>query len=282
MAKAALQGASWDLLAQHDQVSLAVKLSEPYMAAPRQRVPVGVSIGIQPTIQATLARMDGFAAQGYGRIKLKIKPGRDLDLARAARGAFPNIPLMLDANSAYSLQDTPVFRAMDDLDLLMIEQPLGHDDIYQHSQLQSKLRTPICLDESIHTVSDTECALALDAGRIINIKAGRVGGLCQARQIHDLCQEQNVPVWCGGMLETGVGRAANLALASLPNFRLPGDISATARYWTEDIINEVFQLNSEDSTMTVPVGPGLGVSVSRERLERYRLRSAMHTAPTRA
>lgn len=277
MAKAALQGAGWDLLAQYDQVSLAVKLSEPYPTPPRERVPVGVSIGIQPTIEATLARMEQFAAQGYGRIKLKIKPGRDLDLARAARGAFPSIPLMLDANSAYGLQDASVFQAMDKLNLLMIEQPLGHDDIYQHSQLQSQLTTPICLDESIHTVSDTECALALDAGRIINIKAGRVGGLWQARQIHDLCQAGNIPVWCGGMLETGVGRAANLALASLPNFCLPGDISATARYWTEDIVDQVFDLNKEDSTMTVPAGPGLGVSVNRDRLERYQLRSAVYT-----
>lgn len=272
MAKAALEAAAWDLLAQRDGVSLAAKLAEFYPEGPRDRVSVGVSIGIQPTIEGTLARIEDFLAQGYGRIKLKIKPGRDLDLARAARAAFPAVPLMLDANSAYTLDDAPIFRPMDELNLLMIEQPLAHDDIFQHSKLQAQLQTRICLDESIHTPAQAEWALEIDAGRIINIKPGRVGGLWSARQIHDLCQAQDVPVWCGGMLETGVGRAANLALAALPNFVLPGDISATERYWEEDIVDEIFTLNVVDSTITVPNRPGLGVTVNMPRIKRHQLR----------
>ena len=272
MAKAALEAAAWDLLAQRDGVSLAAKLAEFCPEGPRDRVSVGVSIGIQPTIEGTLARIEDFLAQGYGRIKLKIKPGRDLDLARAARAAFPAVPLMLDANSSYTLDDAPIFRPMDELNLLMIEQPLAHDDIFQHSKLQAQLQTRICLDESIHTPAQAEWALEIDAGRIINIKPGRVGGLWSARQIHDLCQAQDVPVWCGGMLETGVGRAANLALAALPNFVLPGDISATERYWEEDIVDEIFTLNVVDSTITVPNRPGLGVTVNMPRIKRHQLR----------
>ncbi len=277
MAKAGLQAAAWDLLAQRDGVSLVAKLAQPYPEGPRDRVAVGVSIGLQPTIDDTLARIVDYRAQGYGRIKLKIKPGRDLALAQAARAAFPTAAIMLDANSAYTLADAPLFQAMDELDLLMIEQPLGHDDIYQHSQLQPQLHTPICLDESIQTPEQAEWALAIDAGRIINIKPGRVGGLWEARQIHNLCRARGVPVWCGGMLETGVGRAANLALASLPGFTLPGDISATARYWVEDIVDQVFTLNAEDSTITAPAEPGLGVTVNMERVNRFLLRSTSLT-----
>lgn len=271
MAKAGLQAAVWDLIAQQDGVSLATKLAERYVDGPRQRVGVGVSIGIQPTVEETLTRIAGFLDQGYRRIKLKIEPGRDLDLAQAARAAFPKVPLMLDANSAYRLDDADLFRQMDGLDLLMIEQPLAHDDIYEHSQLQAKLETPICLDESIETPEQARWALAIDAGRVINIKPGRVGGLWEAREIHDLCQARDVPVWCGGMLETGIGRAANLALASLPNFALPGDISATERYWEQDIIEERFTLNTEDSTITVPDRPGLGVTVDKRAIARYEL-----------
>jgi O-succinylbenzoate synthase len=213
-------------------------------------------------------------AQGYGRIKLKIKPGRDLDLARAVRATFPDILLMLDANSAYTLADAPRFQQMDELRLLMIEQPLAHDDIFEHSKLQPQIQTPICLDESINTPAQAKWALEIDAGRIINIKPGRVGGLWEGRLIHDLCDEREVPVWCGGMLETGVGRAANLALASLPNFVLPADISATKRYWIEDIVSESFTLNAEDSTIDVPSKPGLGVTVDLARVGRYQLRTA--------
>jgi O-succinylbenzoate synthase len=273
MAKAGLQMAAWDLLAQAQRVSLAAKLAEPYAEPLKTRAPVGVSIGLQATIADTLARIGEFVEQGYRRIKLKIKPGRDVALARAARSAFPETPLMLDANSAYSLADAGLFQQMDDLDLLMIEQPLAHDDIYEHSQLQPQLKTPLCLDESILTPAQTRWALEIGAAQIINIKPGRVGGLWQARQIHDLCRSREVPVWCGGMLETGVGRAANLALAGLPGFTLPGDISATERYWQEDIVDELFTLDAEDSTMTVPAGPGLGVTVNLERVKRYTLRS---------
>lgn len=273
MAKAALQAAAWDLLAQRDRMSLAEKLAEPYPEGAKKRVTVGVSIGIQPTIQETLSRIKDYLEQGYGRIKLKIKPGRDLDLAQAARQAFPSTPIMLDANSAFSLADAPMFQKMNPLNLLMIEQPLAHDDIYQHSKLQAQLKTPICLDESIHTPAQAEWALDINAGRIINIKPGRVGGMWQGREIHDLCRDRGLPVWCGGMLETGVGRAANLAMASLPNFQLPSDISETVRYWKEDIIEEMFTLNSEDSTITAPAGPGLGVTVNMDRVRSYQLRT---------
>jgi len=273
MAKAGLQAAAWDLVAQRDGVSLATKLAEPYAEPPRERVAVGVSIGIQPTVEETLARIAGFLEAGYGRIKLKIKPGRDLELASATRRAFPEVPLMLDANSAYTLDDADLFRQMDDLDLLMIEQPLAHDDIYEHSRLQAQLATPICLDESVETPAQAGWALAIDAGRVINIKPGRVGGLWEARQIHDLCRGQGVPVWCGGMLETGIGRAANLALASLPNFTLPGDISATERYWERDVVEERFTLNAADSTITVPDRPGLGVTVDHKAVARYTLKN---------
>ncbi|MBN1317808.1 MAG: o-succinylbenzoate synthase [Anaerolineales bacterium] len=272
MAKACLQAAAWDLLAQRDNKSLAAKLAEPYAKGPKQRVEVGVSIGIQSTVQETLTRIQEFLDQGYGRIKLKIKPGRDLDLAQAAREKFPSTPIMLDANSAFTLSDASIFQQMDSLNLLMIEQPLAHDDIYQHSKLQALLKTPICLDESIHAPAQAEWALDIDAGRIINIKPGRVGGMWQGREIHDICRKRNLPVWCGGMLETGVGRAANLAMASLPNFRLHSDISETARYWKKDIIDELFTLNVEDSTITVPSGPGLGVTVNMERVRSYQLR----------
>jgi O-succinylbenzoate synthase len=273
MAKAGLQAAAWDLLAQLEGVSLATKLAELYPDGPRERVRVGVSIGIQPTIDDTLARIEHFVAQGYGRIKLKIKPGRDLDLARAVRAAFPSILLMLDANSAYTLADASLFQQMDELELLMIEQPLAHDDIFEHSKLQAQIETPVCLDESIHTPAQAKWALEIDAGRIINIKPGRVGGLWEGRLIHDLCQKRGVPVWCGGLLETGVGRAANLALASLPNFIMPADISATERYWAEDIVHEVFAINAEDSTIIVPTKPGLGVTVNLARVGRYQLRT---------
>jgi O-succinylbenzoate synthase len=271
MAKASLQAAAWDLIAQRDGVSLAAKLGESYPQV-RDRVSVGVSIGVQPRIEDTLQRIESFLEKGYGRIKLKIKPGHDLDLARTARNAFPTVPVMLDANSAYTLADASLFRSMDDLDLLMIEQPLAHDDIFEHSKLQSQLKTPICLDESVHTPAQAEWALEIDAGRIINIKPGRVGGLYEACQIHDICQTRSIPVWCGGMLETGIGRAANLALASLPNFALPGDISATERYWAQDVVEELFTLNQEDSTITVPTEPGLGVTVSLPRIKGYQLR----------
>ncbi|MGD8856409.1 MAG: o-succinylbenzoate synthase [Chloroflexota bacterium] len=272
LAKAAIDQAAWDITAQRDGLSFAQKLAQPYPEGPRRRVKVGVSIGIQPAIADTLAVIQKHLDQGYGRIKLKIRPGHDLELARAAREAFPDTSIMLDANSAYRLEDAPVFQAMDDLGLLMIEQPLGYEDIYDHSQLRPLIQTPLCLDESIHSADHARYALAIRACDIINIKPARVSGWTEARQVHDLCRQQEMPVWCGGMLETGIGRAAQLALASLPGFTLPGDISATERYYKEDIARPHFVLNRKDSTIDVPDSPGLGVEVDMRRLRASTIR----------
>lgn len=274
LAKAALDQAAWDITAQRDGLSMAQKLAGPYLQGPRSRVKVGVSIGVQPTIEQTLEVIGQHLDQGYGRIKLKIKPGHDLALAQAARTTYPDTLIMLDANSAYRLEDAPVFQAMDELNLLMIEQPLGYEDIYDHSQLRPLIKSPLCLDESIHSADHARFALAIGACDIINIKPARVSGWTEARQVHDLCLANDVPVWCGGMLETGIGRAAQLALASLPGFTLPGDISATARYYAEDIARPDFVLNREDSTITVPAGPGLGVDLDMKRLAAVTLRQA--------
>ena len=269
MARAALQCAAWDLLAQSEGISLAAKLAEDYPGGPADRVKVGVSIGIQNTIEATLTRIEDFLAEGFARVKLKIKPGWDIDLLRAVRGVFPQLPLMVDANSAYSMEQKDLIHQFDEFNLVMIEQPLGHDDIYQHSQLQRMLQTPICLDESITTPSQAEWALEINAGQIINIKPGRVGGLWESKLIHDLCAARKIPVWCGGMLETGIGRAANLAIASLPHFILPSDNGPTHRYWEEDIIDEVFELNPDDSTIAVPEKPGLGITPNQKQINKY-------------
>ena len=269
MAGAALQCTAWDLLAQSEGISLAKKLAGEYPEGPADRVKVGVSIGIQPTIEETLTRIEDFLKEGFSRVKLKIKPGWDVDLLTAVRKEYPDLPLMVDANSAYTMKDMDIITKLDGFNLEMIEQPLAHDDIYQHSQLQKRLQTPICLDESITSAEQAEWALDIDAGRIINIKPGRVGGLWQSKQIHDFCKGRKVPVWCGGMLETGIGRAANLAIASLPNFIMPTDNGPTHRYWKEDIIEEVFELNPEDSTINVPNKPGLGVSPDRTRIDKY-------------
>ena len=266
LAKAALDQAAWDLVAQRDGVSLAQKLAEPYSEGPKERVKVGVSVGTQPSVAATMDVIQGYVADGYGRIKLKIKPGHDKELARTARKTFPELPIMLDANSAYRLEDEPLFKSMDDLNLLMIEQPLGHEDIYFHSWLRPKIKTPLCLDESIVSLDHARYAINMQACDIINMKPTRVGGWTVARQIHDLCIQNGIRLWVGGMLETGVGRAGQLALASLPGFTLPGDISDTARYYHEDIATP-FTLNEEDSTISVPQGVGLGIEVNMDRLE---------------
>ena len=201
-------------------------------------------------------------------MKIKIKPGRDVQDTRAVRQAFPDLRLQVDANSAYSLESAEILLPLDEMDLLLIEQPLFEDDMWDHAKLQARFQTPICLDESILSARHARQALEMKACRIINIKAGRVGGLTQAKAIHDLCYPQGVPVWCGGMLETGVGRASNLALASLPGFSLPGDISATERYYYEDITQENFVLNP-DSTIDVPSSPGLGVSIDQKNGEKF-------------
>jgi len=277
LAKAALDQAAWDITAKRDGLSVAAKLAGPYEAGPRQRVKVGVSIGIQPTIDQTLEIIRRHRDQGYGRIKLKIRPGHDIELARQVRLAFPELMFMLDGNSAYRLSDSAIFKAMDEFNLLMLEQPLDYEDIYDHSQLRQVIKTPLCLDESIHSADHARYALAIGACDVINIKPARVSGWTEAREVHDICRQLQVPVWCGGMLETGIGRAGQLALASLPGFTLPGDISATDRYYLEDISRPSFTLNAEDSTITVPNRPGLGVEVDHNRLSAVTLRAETFT-----
>jgi O-succinylbenzoate synthase len=282
MARAALESAVWDLLARGQGVPLADLLVDPTARAERlsggngdfgrrQRVSVGVSLGIEPTLEALLDKVSHRIDEGYGRVKLKIKPGWDVDVVDAVRHRWPNLPLQVDANAAYGLSDASIIRELDRFDLLLIEQPFHHEDIVDHARLQAQLQTPLCLDESIHSPEHARWALEIDACRVINIKVGRVGGLTAAREIHDRCEERGLPVWCGGMLETNVGRAANVALASLPNFTLPGDISASARYYHRDIAEPDFVLN-DDSTLSVPCDPGLGVCVDRERLAAVRKR----------
>ncbi len=263
MARHGLESALWDITAQRQGLSLSKTLG-----GNRDRVAVGVSIGIQSSGAALLAKIEDYLAQGYGRIKIKIKPGYDLDIVKQVRARFAKLLLQVDANSAYRLPDTPLFEAMDEYKLLLIEQPFAWDDIYEHSKLQPLLRTPICLDESIHSLGHAAMALDLNACRVINIKPARVGGFTTSRRIHDLLQARGFPVWCGGMLETGIGRAGNVALASLPNFTLPGDISASNRYYVEDIAEPLFTLNP-DSTLTVPTTPGLGVTVNSKALEKF-------------
>jgi o-succinylbenzoate synthase len=265
LAKAGVEMALWDLLGKRQGKSLREMLG-----GQRARVEVGVSIGLQDSPLALVGRVQKYLAAGYGRIKIKIKPGRDVEDAEAVRIAFPHIPLQVDANSAYTLETCQVLRPLDRLQLLLIEQPLNQDDLWNHSKLQKQFHTPICLDESILSLMHARSALEMEACRIINIKPGRVGGLSQAVAIHDLCRAQGIPVWCGGMLETGVGRASNLALASLPGFSLPGDISASDRYYDEDITIENFELDP-GSTIDVPKGPGLGVSVKTTALKKYNL-----------
>jgi O-succinylbenzoate synthase len=265
MAKAGLEMALWDLQGKREGKSLRQLLG-----GLRDQVEVGVSVGIQPSPKALLETVEGYLNQGYRRIKIKIKPDRDVVEAKAVRDAFPQIRLQVDANSAYTLVNARCLIPLDELNLLLIEQPLAEDDLWDHAQLQKLFRTPLCLDESILTPRHARQALEMNSCRVINIKSGRVGGISQAVAIHDLCRERGVPVWCGGMLETGVGRAANLALASLPNFTLPGDISATERYYTEDITQECFTLNP-DSTITVPEAPGLGITINPQALGRVTL-----------
>lgn len=266
MAKAGLEAALWDAFAKARGISLSKMLG-----GTRERIDVGVSIGIQPSPADLLAKVEGYLQEGYRRIKIKIAPGNDLAYVKAVRKAYPDIAFQVDANSAYELQDIDVFRAMDDENLLLIEQPLSYDDIYDHSKLQRELKTAICLDESIHSVADARAALELGSCRVINIKPGRVGGYTESRLIHDLCASHNVPVWHGGMLESGIGRAGNVALASLSNFTLPGDISASKRYYCEDIVEPAFEV-APDGTMAVPTGPGIGVAVVPDRLEKVTVR----------
>ena len=267
MARMGLEAAFWAAVAESRGMSLGDVLAEQAGGvARRARVAVGVSIGIQADMDATLAVIRKRLDEGYRRIKVKIRPGWDVEPLRAIRAAFPDITLMADANSAYTLDDAPHLRALDAFNLMMIEQPLGYMDLYQHSKLQPQLQTPICLDESIRDADDVRLAMAIGAGRIINLKPARVGGLTETLRIHALCHETGIPLWIGGMLETGVGRAVNLAVASLPGVTLPSDLSATNRYYDPDITDEVFTLNAADSTIDVPTGVGLGVHVNTGRL----------------
>ncbi len=266
MAKAGLEAALWDAFAKAEGKSLSTLLG-----GTRKRIDVGVSIGIQPSPAELVRKVDGYLGEGYRRIKIKIAPGSDLALVEAIRRKHPTVPLQVDANSAYELSDIGIFRAMDPYGLLLIEQPLSCDDIYDHSKLQAELKTPICLDESIHSLADARAALELKSCRVINIKPGRVGGFTESKKIHDLCASMNIPVWHGGMLESGIGRAGNVALASLPNFTLPGDISASKRYYKEDIVDPAFEV-AADGTMAVPTGPGIGVNVVMDRLDRVTVR----------
>jgi O-succinylbenzoate synthase len=260
MAKASVEMAFWDLAARAEGVSLSKMLG-----GTRERVPVGVSIGLQPDDEALREKVAGYVDEGYARIKIKIKPGRDVEMLAALREAFPDVPIMADANSAYTLADAPRLKELDALNLMMIEQPLGYNDFLEHARLQEQIETPVCLDESIKSEGDLALALELGSGRIVNIKPGRVGGLTTSRRIHDMMRAREMPVWCGGMLESGVGRAHNVALASLPGFTLPGDISASRRYWERDIVMPEFEV--EDGHMAVPTGPGIGVELDRERIE---------------
>ena len=263
MAKAGVEMAFWDLLGKCQAKSLRTLIG-----GQRMKVDVGVSVGLQASPDVLVRTVENYLSLGYQRVKIKIKPGRDVGDTQAVRHNFPNIRLQVDANSAYTLDTADVLLPLDDLDLLLIEQPLSEDDLWDHHHLQAKFQTPICLDESILSLRHTRQALEMDACRIINIKAGRVGGLSEAVAIHDLCRGRGIPVWCGGMLETGIGRASNLALATLPGFTLPGDISASERYYVQDITNESFMLNP-DSTINVPTGLGLGVTIDHTALKGF-------------
>jgi O-succinylbenzoate synthase len=269
MAKAAVEMGIWALEALRLDIPLARLLG-----GTRSRIPVGISLGIQPSPTRLVQRVASALQEGYRKIKVKIAPGADVAWLQAVREALgAAVPLMADANNAYSLEDAERLAALDELDLLMLEQPLAWDDLVRHAELQRRLRTPICLDESITSLERAQDMVTLGSGRIVNIKAGRVGGLSQSLAIHDYCQAVAVPVWCGGMLESGIGRAYNVALASLPNFTFPGDISPSRRYWEHDIVFPEWEMDS-DGTLRVPLDrPGLGVEVDRQRIEALTVRS---------
>ena len=262
MAKAAVEMGMWALFAQLTDSSLAQLIG-----GTQRQVGVGISLGIQPNPDALVQRASAAAAEGYRKIKIKIKPGADVDYVAAVRAALPDAHLMADANNAYTLADADHLVKLDAFDLMMIEQPLEREDLVRHAELQKRLRTPICLDESITSVERAEDMIQLGSGRIINVKPGRVGGLTSAMAIHDVALKHGIPVWCGGMLESGIGRAYNVALASLPNFTLPGDLSPSARYWERDVVLPEWTM-SGDGMVSVPFeAPGIGVHVDRDRIE---------------
>ncbi|WP_144463391.1 o-succinylbenzoate synthase [Siminovitchia fortis] len=264
MAKAALEGAVWDLYCKKKGISLANALG-----GTKTEIDVGVSIGIEPTIEELLDRVGSCIDQGYKKIKVKIKPGFDVKPMQAIRERFGmDVPLMADANSAYTLQDIDLLKQLDPLNLMMIEQPLAYDDIIDHATLQKELSTPICLDESIHSVDDARKAVEIGAAKVINIKVGRVGGLTEAKKIHDYCQAMDIPVWCGGMLESGIGRAHNIAITSLANFTIPGDTSPSDRYWEQDITDPEIKFH-KPGVIKVPEGPGIGYGINEQAFNDY-------------
>ncbi len=262
MAKGSVEAAVWDAEARQKNIPLWKLLG-----GTRQEIHSGVSIGVKESLEVLIAAVRTEINAGYQRIKLKIKPGKDVAVVQRVRQEFPSIKLMVDANSAYRLEDWPLLKQLESFYLMMIEQPLGWDDLFGHVELQKKLDTPICLDECIHSEEHALAAVTMGACKIINIKLGRVGGFTPAKSIHDICQQHGVPVWCGGMLETGIGRAHNIALSTLPNFTLPGDVTASKRYWAEDIIDPEV-IVSPRGTISVPQGPGIGFEPRLERIEK--------------
>jgi O-succinylbenzoate synthase len=262
MARGGLEVAVWDLEARMNRSPLYKQIG----GGARREIPCGVSIGIQESVPQLLQKIETELAAGYQRIKMKIKPGWDVDVVREVRRKFPNTLLMADANSAYTLADVPRLKCLDEFGLMMIEQPLAHDEIIDHAKLQAQLQTPICLDECIRSAHHAEQAIAMDAGRIINIKLGRVGGFAEAKRVHDIAQAAGIPVWCGGMLESGIGRAHNVALATLPNFVLPGDVSASKRYWKQDIIRPAVDTTPR-GTIEVRDAPGFGYDLDLDFMQ---------------
>ena len=272
MAKAGVENALWDAEARQKGVPLHTLLG-----GTKAEIVCGVSLGIRETPERLVSKVGEELASGYQRIKLKIKPGKDLEFVAAVRKRFPEILLSVDANSAYDLNDVSHLKHLDEFQLLMMEQPLQWDEIRSHAKLQAQIRTPICLDECITNARHAETAIELGACRIINIKLGRVGGHTSARQVHDICREHGIPVWCGGMLESGVGRAHNIAMSTQPGFTLPGDVSASQRYWHEDVIEPEVEV-SRIGTIRVPQTPGLGFEVKRDFIESLTSRSRNWTA----
>jgi len=272
MAKAAIEGAVWDLWARLAGLPLSRLLG-----GPAQRVSAGAVVGLTEDTASLLRRVEAQLARGYRRIKLKIVPGRDVALVQAVRETFGPVALAVDANAAYRLEDLPALQRLDDFGLQMIEQPLPWDDLLGHARVQAQLTTPVCLDESVQTVAHARQALELGSGRMFNLKAGRLGGLTAALAIHELCRARDVPVWCGGLLETGIGRAHNVALAALPGFALPGDLAPPGEYLVEDVVEPALVLD-EEGFIPVPQGPGIGVAVRRDRLEACTVRQQVHRA----
>jgi O-succinylbenzoate synthase len=267
MTRGGLEVAVWDLEAR----MFGKPLYQHIGGGARREIPCGVSIGIQDNVAQLLHKIETELAAGYQRIKMKIKPGWDVEVVREVRKRFPDILLMADANSAYTLADAALLKALDEFNLMMIEQPLAHDEIIDHAKLQAQLKTPICLDECIRSAHHAQQAIAMDAGRIINIKLGRVGGFAEAKRVHDIAQAAGIPVWCGGMLESGIGRAHNIALATLPNFTLPGDVSASKRYWCRDIIQPPVE-TTPHGTIAVRDEPGFGYQLDRDFLDSITVR----------